>query len=209
MKELFLPPELFQELGEIYAAMEKNYEQVASTIGLTCQECPDNCCDSYFLHHTYCEWAFLWVGLRLLDDTLFDTIQQRAQEYVLQSREALKEQQRPRLMCPLNENGLCLLYEHRMLICRMHGVPASLVRPDGQKLRFPGCFRCQEIVQSRYEDENAAPAMDRTLLFRRLVQLESRLLGQQRHRYPKVRLTIAEMIVQGPPRIQKRLDERD
>jgi Fe-S-cluster containining protein len=105
-------------------------------------------------------------------------------------------------MCPLlNEKGLCSLYQHRMLVCRMHGIPATVTRPDGQAMRFPGCFRCQEIVREKYSPENEAPAMNRTQLFRQLAALESRLLEGRRHLYPKVKKTIAEMIVEGPPAV--------
>jgi hypothetical protein len=203
MKEILLPPELSQELSEIYKAMQEEYEQVAGEIPLTCAECPDNCCDSYFQHHTYSEWAYLWEGLRRLDDTTLDRVTERAKHYVLQSKRVLAEGNRPQLMCPLlnEENGLCALYQHRMLVCRMHGVPATLIRPDGQHMRFPGCFRCQEIVENNFSSESDAPAMDRTLLFRRLAALESRLMGQKRHLYPRVKKTIADMIVEGPPSI--------
>lgn len=203
MKEIFLPPELFQEITEIYRSMEEGYDQVAGEITLTCHGCSDNCCDSYFLHYTYSEWAYLWEGLRALDNSRLDRILERAEEYVQKSRELIARQERPQLMCPLNEDGLCALYRHRMLICRMHGVPATLTRPDGQNLRFPGCFRCQEVVAEKYDEETDAPTMDRTVLFRRLVQLESRLLGEKRHLFPKIKLSIAEMIVKGPPRVNK------
>ncbi|WP_456385708.1 hypothetical protein [Desulfolithobacter sp.] len=203
MKEIFLPPELSRELADIYAEMQEGYDEVARRVTMTCTGCPDNCCDSWFQHHTYSEWAYLWEGLRSVNDALLERILKRAEEYVRDSKKILARGERPQLMCPLNENGLCALYDHRMLICRMHGIPATMTRPDGQLLRFPGCFRCQEIVEKRYEDENAAPAMDRTPLLRRLAALENELLGNRRHLYPRVRKTIAEMIVEGPPRIPK------
>ncbi len=199
MKEITLPPQLSKEIAEIYQAMQEEYDRVAEAVGLTCQGCPDNCCDSYFLHHTYSEWAYLWQGIRQLDDEGIERIVSRAEEYIALSAEPLAESRHPQIMCPLNDNGLCSLYQHRMLVCRMHGVPATLTRPDGQSMRFPGCFRCQEIVKEKYEQEADAPAMDRSLLFRRLAALESRLMGERRHLYPKVRKTIAEMIVEGPP----------
>ena len=202
MKEIVLPPELSREIAEIYQAMQEDYEVIASEVTLTCQGCSDNCCDSYFLHHTYCEWAYLWQGIRHLDDESLDRIMVRAEEYVRKSAEVLATGERPQLQCPLlDDKGLCSLYQHRMLICRMHGIPATLTRPDGQPLRFPGCFRCQEIVADKYEQEVDAPAMDRTLLFRRLVALESRLMGEKRHLYPRVKKSIADMIVEGPPTI--------
>lgn len=201
LKEIVLPPELSDKISEIYLAMQAGYVKVAEDISLTCKGCPDNCCDSYFLHHTYSEWAYLWEGLRQLDGEILDRITERAKEYIRKSGEVLAGGDRPQLMCPLNEDGLCALYQHRMLVCRMHGIPATLTRPDGQSMRFPGCFRCQEIVSRKYEDETDAPAMDRTLLFRRLAALESRLMGERRHLYPRVKKTIAEMIVEGPPAI--------
>ncbi|MCL1980371.1 MAG: hypothetical protein FWG62_04780 [Proteobacteria bacterium] len=200
MKELFLPPELSCELGEIYRSMVTVYDEVAEEIPLTCTGCPDNCCDSYFLHHTYCEWAYLWEGIRALDDDRLDRIMQRARDYVAQSRQLIVRGKQPQLMCPLNESGLCGLYTHRMMICRTHGVPATLTRPDGQLLRFPGCFRCQEIVADSYPAATDAPAMDRTVLYQRLAQLETRFLGARRGSMPKIRLTIAEMIANGPPK---------
>ena len=201
MKEILLPVELSREISEIYQAMQDEYEKVAEDITLTCQGCPDNCCDSYFQHHTYSEWAYLWEGLRQLDQDTLNRITERAREYVRKSAEVLAIGERPQFMCPLNEDGLCALYQHRMLVCRMHGIPATLTRPDGQSMRFPGCFRCQEIVAEKYTRETDAPAMDRTRLFRRLAALESRLMGERRHLYPRVKKTIADMIVEGPPAI--------
>jgi len=198
-KEITLAPELETELKAIYREMEAGYDRIADQVGLSCNGCPDNCCDSYFLHHTYAEWAFLWQGLTELDSQRLHLIRERAEQYVRRSRERVEAGEQPRIMCPLNENGLCSLYSHRLLVCRMHGIPAVMTRPDGQTLRFPGCFRCQEIVGNTYARSDDAPAMDRTPLFIRMARLESRLLGEQRHLFPRVRLTIADMIVQGPP----------
>lgn len=200
MKELYLPPELSCEIGEIYASMVTAYDEVADALAMTCQGCPDNCCDSYFLHYTYSEWAYLWEGIRRLDDTRLDRIMQRAREYVDQSRRLIARGERPQLMCPLNEEGRCGLYSHRLMICRTHGVPATLTRPDGRHQRFPGCFRCQELVNAIPGGEYEAPAMDRTIVYKRLAQLEGRFLGDRRGVFPRIKQTIAEMIVNGPPR---------
>ncbi|XCN73806.1 MAG: YkgJ family cysteine cluster protein [Candidatus Electrothrix aestuarii] len=202
MKKITLSPQLTTEIEAIYQAMQEGYEQVASQVGLTCADCPDNCCDSYFLHHTYSEWAYLWQGLGQLNSEELADITERAKAYIAQCAEPLAQGRLPQIMCPLlNEKGLCSLYQHRMLVCRMHGIPATVTRPDGQPMRFPGCFRCQEIVREKYSPENEAPAMNRTQLFRQLAALESHLLEERRHLYPKVKKTIAEMIVEGPPAV--------
>lgn len=202
MKEITLSPQLTTEIEAIYQAMQEGYEQVATEVSLTCADCPDNCCDSYFLHHTYSEWAYLWQGLRQLESEELARITERSREYVAQCAKSLAQGTAPQIMCPLlNDKGLCSLYQHRMLVCRMHGIPATLTRPDGHAMRFPGCFRCQEIVKEKYTPASDAPAMNRTRLFRQLATLESRLLEDRRHLYPRVKKTIAEMIVEGPPTI--------
>ncbi|HER63184.1 MAG TPA: hypothetical protein ENO11_04315 [Desulfobacteraceae bacterium] len=207
-KEILLSPAMSGELAEIYTAMELEYDAVAGEIGLTCSGCPDNCCDSYFLHYTYCEWAYLWEGLRALDKETRERIIDRSKTYIEESRRILARRERPGLMCPLNDDGLCSLYSHRLMICRLHGIPASMTRPDGQTLKFPGCFRCQEIIQKKYVREDDVPFMNRTSILSGIAALESKLLGGRRHLFPKVRRTIAEMIVDGPPRVDKPFCER-
>ncbi len=192
-----LSPEFSQKVADLYAAMEEAYDRTAEAINLTCMDCPDNCCDSYFQHHTYTEWAYLWEGLNKLAADKLAAIQEKAREYVLQSETSLARGERPMLMCPLNDDGLCATYPHRMMICRLHGVPSSFTRPDGHTMQFPGCFRCQEITG----DKSPAASMDRTDFFQQLVELELELLGKNRPTAPKVKLTLAQMIVQGPPRL--------
>ncbi len=195
--EHLLRPEFTKQVAELYHDMEAAYDQTAKALDFSCSGCPDNCCDSYFLHHTYTEWAYLWHGLERLEDSQLKNITAKATKYVIESEAALARGERPIIICPLNEDGLCSLYSYRLMICRLHGVPAAFVRPDGRKLDFPGCFRCQEHISG---DNSVAP-MDRTNFFRRLVELELKLLGQRRMTAPKVKLTIAQMIVKGPPEL--------
>ena len=108
----------------------------------------------------------------------------------------LSQGERPTVMCPLNEGGRCTLYNHRLMICRLHGVPSAMTRPDGKKLEFPGCFRCQKIVGDR-----DVVHLDRTRMYQRLVQLEMEWLGPKRTILPKLKLTIAQMIVKGAPHL--------
>ena len=194
---VILPPGLAEELRILYEDMEQAYDNVAQQLGHGCDGCPDNCCDSYFLHHTYIEWAYLWQGLAALPEDRRQTLLSRAEAY---ERQAQMEQ-RPKLMCPLNEEGRCSLYAHRLMVCRTHGVPASMTRPDGRQLKFPGCFRCQELVESKAIAEDELPLMERTELLSRLVVLEQKLLGGKRHMAPKVKRTISSMLASGPPEL--------
>lgn len=199
--QLILKPELAEQLRVLYRDMEQAYDVVADALGHGCTGCPDNCCDSYFQHHTYIEWCYVWQAMEELDEAVRDNIIERARDYERESNRLISSGQRPKLMCPLNEAGRCVLYAHRLMVCRTHGVPASLTRPDGQKLSFPGCFRCQELVERSSPADGQIPVMERTRLLHRLAMLEQQLLDGRRHLVPKLRLTIAAMLTGGPPRI--------
>ncbi len=190
-----LPAEISRQVADLYQEMEDAYDAVAAELDFTCSGCEDNCCDSYFVHYTYTEWAYLWEGLYLLEEDRLAAVVQRSREYIQACERSWLKGKRPAVLCPLNENGLCILYSHRLMICRLHGIPSSMTRPDGQTLEFPGCYRCQQIVG---EDENP-PRLDRTELFRSLVRIEMDLFNLKKAGLPRIKKNIAEMIVQGPP----------
>ena len=195
MSIMKLSPDVVRQLEEIYQQMETSYGQVAAEIGFSCNGCPDNCCDSYFQHHTYLEWCFLLEGIERLDGLKQKEVLQRAHSYVIATEASARLGERPQEMCPLNEEGLCIVYHHRMMVCRTHGVPATITRPDNNQLSFPGCFRCQEKTASN----RSIPRVDRTPMLMKLAALENKFLLGKRHILPKVKLTIAEMLVKGAP----------
>ena len=207
MKEVILSDAQLMELEDIYHKLQQEYERVAEALDFSCKGCPDNCCDSYFLHHTYAEWAHLWLGVRELAPERRRALIARARSYLEQCQQDVDAGRRPQIMCPLNEEGLCVLYRNRLLVCRIHGVPATMTRPDGQTLRFPGCFRCQGIVDGRGKGAQV-PHVERTGLLKKLALLENQLLDNKRHLVPKVKKTIAEMLVQGPPVIPRSFCEK-
>ena len=194
--EIELTPEFVRQVADLYHDMEAAYDRTAKELDFSCSGCPDNCCDSFFLHHTYTEWAYLWHGLKTLDSDILKTITKKASAYVVASEASLAKGKRPIIMCPLNSEGLCALYPYRMMICRLHGVPTTFTKPDNQQLHFPGCYRCQEHISTK----NALAPLDRTQFFQRLVNLEIELLGNRKRTAPKMKLTIAQMIVKGPPK---------
>jgi len=194
MQPLILTSSLAGKVAALFDEMETAYGAVAEGLDFSCDGCPDNCCDSYFLHYTYVEWAYLRQGFASLPEEQRETVLARAAEYIRQSEAALGRGERPLVMCPLNEKGRCILYGHRPMICRLHGVPATITRPDGRTTSFPGCCRCQEIVSGR----PAVSPMERNVLFRGMVELETELLRQCTPR-PRVKTTIARMLLQEPP----------
>jgi len=186
---------LMNKLTQLYAEMQKSYEQTAELLDFSCRDCPDNCCNSYFLHHTYIEWAYLRQGFSALPPEQQAEYLSRATDYRTRSEQALAAGQRPQIMCPINNSGRCGLYSHRLLICRLHGVPASMTFPNGRKRNFPGCFRCQEITAGR----GNTPAMDRTLFFNKMLQLERELVGPQMAVLSKVKMTLSDMLLKPLP----------
>lgn len=196
MTKKLLPAQAFRKLSALYAEMRDGYARHAQTLGLTCDGCSQNCCSSYFQHHTRIEWAYLLHGMTALPADQRQRYEARAREYVRGARAAVERGERPSLMCPLNDEGRCGLYSHRLMICRLHGVPNRLRYPDGRAIEFPGCFRSQELCATA----GSFPVLDRTALYTRLMELEVAFVGPGRIRsVPRVDLTLAEMIVQGPP----------
>lgn len=196
MSDNLLTPELSARLAALYQRMEMSYDQVAGELAFSCTGCPDNCCDSFFMHHTVAEWSYLWLGLATLHSDHRARIRRRAESYLAGAANAIAKSERPQILCPINEEGRCVLYAHRLMICRMHGVPSAVTRTDGHKQHFPGCFRCQELTEGR---ENI-PEVERTELYRELAELERELLTAVKWQGGRVKMTIAEMVLAGPPK---------
>ena len=200
---MITPKGAYRKLAALYDKMVASYADAAREIGLTCEGCADNCCFSFFQHHTYVEWAYLWQGLNELDQGEREAIVQKSREYVEQAQTALSRGERPRIMCPLNldeAGGKCGLYQHRLMICRLHGVPNSLTLPNGRQTVFPGCSRTQQLTEKLSEQGEDIPTVDRSSLYGELARLEMSFLGKKVRKLPKVNHTIAEMIVLGPPK---------
>jgi len=184
---------LVRRLAALYGKMAQAYAKAAPK-DFTCESCGQNCCVSHFQHHTYLEWHYLWEGLNALPEAKRAEYQERARDNVARARAAMERGEVPAVMCPVNEDGKCGLYEQRMMICRMYGVPNILVGRAGLR-QFPGCPKCMELTQGGEYDR-----IDRTLLYRELAQLEMEYLGSRRNQVPKVDMTLAEMILAGPPK---------
>jgi len=110
MADVILTPEFARKVAELYRDMETAYDRTAADLGFSCAGCPDNCCDSYFLHHTHTEWAYLWHGLSELGEERLRAITEKASIYAVEAEMTLARGERPVIMCPLNAEGLCSLY---------------------------------------------------------------------------------------------------
>ncbi len=184
----------FRKLEAIYRDMQTGYDLAAKPLGFTCQGCPRNCCTSYFQHHTHIEWAYVHQGVKALPEGQRQALLERARDYEDQASLRIARGETPDAMCPANEGGLCMLYGHRLMICRLHGVRHHLAGPRGAQ-DFPGCWRFEELAAG----QGRTPVLDRTPLYRRLAALEMEFLGAKAKRLPRVSLTLARMLVNGPP----------
>ena len=169
--------------------MDRRYDEAATHYGFICRGCKDNCCRTKFYHHTYLECLYLKEG--------FDTLSEDHQHTVLNRAKAVRDAHAiadrkgivSREMCPFNVGNRCLLYSHRPMICRLHGIPHELNRPDGRVTQGPGCGE----FDTRCENKGYVP-FDRTPHYRRLAKLE----GELRRRVAfgrKIRMTVAEMVM--------------
>ena len=172
-------------LHALYAEMDRAYHRVSAAYGFTCNGCADNCCWSRFHHHTLVEYLDLQAGLAQLPPRVHAGVTARA-------RQAVQAPPDRRTPCPLLEDARCLLYGHRPMICRLHGIPHRLVRPDGKVLEGDGCAafhaRCGPAVQR----------LDRTPFYRQLAALETELRAKTGFS-GRLHLTVAGMIAAMAP----------
>ena len=181
--------DFIERLKQIYAAMDRAYQQAADPYGFACDGCRDNCCRTRFHHHTLIEYIFMVEGLNTLTPEKQNEVQSKALAVVDEFTRADGSGEVVRLMCPLNFDELCILYSYRPMICRLHGIPHELHKPGQNPVYGPGCEtfdrRCGHKDYLRF---------DRTPFYRQVAMLEQEVkqaLGFD----GKIKMTVAEMIL--------------
>lgn len=178
----------FQKIRSIFGDMANGYDKVATQFGFDCKGCTDSCCLTLFYHHTFIEYLYLKHGLSTLDSEILKKVQIKAESQI----DALKKhdsQKTFRKMCPLNVDGLCILYEYRPMICRLHGVYHELRKPGGSPVKGPGC----EIFMDLSSSKEYFP-LDRTPYYIQLASLEKQL-REETGMNQRIKMTIAEIIL--------------
>ncbi|MBF0573595.1 MAG: hypothetical protein HQK69_07535 [Desulfamplus sp.] len=114
-------------------------------------------------------------------------------------------------MCPLNQDGKCILYKYRPMICRLHGIPHELVKPasyllssntkpisdinstlisDTNTVLSPGCNDGSELFSAK-----GYIKFDRTPFYSEMAAIEKEYLIATIGRAVRNRQTIAQMLI--------------
>ncbi len=178
----------FKRLEILYGDMDSSYGNAATYYGFDCKGCMENCCLTRFYHHTHIEYLYLLEGLSLLaKETQIEAIK-KAAAYNKKAIESDVKRKQARQMCPLNFDGLCILYNYRPMICRLHGVSHELKKPGRDIAYSPGCGEF-----ARQCENKAYFSFDRTPFYIKMAQLEKDF--KQRFDFTKkFKGTIAQML---------------
>ena len=185
-----LPSDMFfKPLQSLYSRMDKEWDRVAQKYDFQCSGCSDNCCTSLFYHHTFIEKDWLLKGFQTLAPPDRETAIQRAALYCRKTFKSGQPIESQKLMCPLNVQGRCILYAYRPMICRFHGLPHKITRPDGVVVNGNGCAA---------GNFNQPPphTLDRTPFYRKMARIEVDYRSRFK-RTGKIKLTIAEILISG------------
>jgi len=168
--------------------MDKAFDKAASHYGFKCNGCENNCCKSFFYHHTYIEKDYLLSKAN--DFTLEEKIalKKSAESYlaiVLSDNTELKKKP----LCPLNKNEHCSLYKVRPMICRLHGIPHHLSIPGKDITKNPGCDAGASFFNS-----TSYYSFDRIPYYQEMARIEKEY--RQKFAKPgKIKQTIAHMLL--------------
>jgi Fe-S-cluster containining protein len=184
---------LIPRLVELYRRMDEAYSFAAAAGGFSCRGCDGaKCCTVDLILHTLVERLYLRRGFDALDPRTRERILARSRQMVLQKQLDPHGEGYRNMVCVLNEEGRCTLYEYRPMICRLAGIAHTFTRPDGQSISGDGCFVFEREIRSRYPDL----AIDRTPFYSGIAELESDALTCLRRSRQKP-CTIAELFGSG------------
>ena len=186
IKEIYLP--FLEKLGKIYDSMDKAYQDAAESYDFHCTGCEDNCCMTRFHHHTFLEYLYLYEGFMSLDQNARDFVNSSTKKVMQKTKEAGSSGTQLRVMCPLNFQDRCRLYDRRPMICRLHGIPHELQKPGHNPVPGPGCdvfvVKCKEKTYFKF---------DRTPFYIEMAKLENEL-KQALEILERPKMTIAQMV---------------
>ncbi len=178
---------IFDNLSKIFNDMDSAYDKSASESGFSCNGCDESCCKTRFHHFAWSEYLYFLKGLESVASDRIQ-IEDRAR-FVADIYNMTRQTEPPGIMCPVNRDGLCMVYGFRPMICRLHGIAHEFRLPSGEIRQGTGCAVFDRVSEGKF-----SYAMDRTPFYSRLAALEKstrEILGQP----GKIKMTVADMIV--------------
>jgi len=179
----------FDELAVLFAYMDRAYTESADYYGFHCAGCVNNCCLTLFYHHTHIEHLNLLNGFFQLGFDKQERIRNRARMVNQQVIDAVAKKEAPRAMCALNQEGQCILYASRPMICRLHGISHEFTAPGREPVLGAGC---SEFV--RQCGDKGYRVFDRTPFYLSLSSLEQRF-KQEFNIMGKFKKTVSEFFL--------------
>lgn len=181
---------MIPRLVEIYRRIDHAYAEAVQSVGFSCQGCDGTkCCTVDLRISTVVEMSYLRQGFNTLSHSGQDEILARCREIVRAKEVSPAGELYRNSVCALNSDGMCVLYEYRPMICRLHGIPYFFVGPRDSMEQGDGCARFTELHQGR----DSISKLDRTQFYRDVAVLEVEAVRLRGERTKK--RTVAETLV--------------
>ncbi len=185
--------EYFNKLNVLYMKMDKAYDKAALHYGFECNGCEDNCCKSFFYHHTYIEKDYLLSKTNEFDLEQKKALKTIAEKYLKDITLHNQDINKKKPLCPLNKEEKCILYDQRPMICRLHGIPHHLNIPGKEINHSPGC----DAGDSFFSSTNYF-SFDRIPYYKEMAEIEKEYrasFSNTNSKSGKIKQTIAHMLL--------------
>lgn len=173
-----MPKSAYDDYLRIASNWEAEFARNKAIYGekIHCRKGCSDCCSQMF-QITEIEAAYISRAAKELPPEVRERMRERARRYIPERERLLTNRQVPdawgslpppglRLPCPALEDGACLVYSHRPLICRKYGVPLyNPKQPDrihacelnfapGEEIEVTELVQIQTSIRDRWAEVN-------------------------------------------------------
>ncbi len=138
---------VFGKLTDLYRRMGEAYATTAKAAGLSCDDCPHNCCTSYFQHHTYIEWIYLHKGLNALPEQRRKEYASRAEAYLAEAEIETERQKQEKLLV---SKGIVQKVDKYIAVDDRIGIKLKLenkaFKVEKYEHTYPHCWRTDKPI---------------------------------------------------------------